>query len=180
MRDDDYIFDEFIEPARLDPGDIAPELLELEKIPRRAWEPTLAPLHRQLRFYAAQRIPDERLRELAYELVTELDIAETQRRRAGDETRYRARRTAAPLPVPDAAHAATRPTVQVNFRLRRDDHERLASAAAAVGLKPTALARALVLNGVAKVLEQRGEAAGGAGAGGAGAGGAGAGGAGAT
>jgi hypothetical protein len=48
----------------------------------------------------------------------------------------------------------TQPTTQVNIRLRRDDHARLAAAAAAVGLRPTTLARALILNGAARILEE--------------------------
>jgi uncharacterized protein (DUF1778 family) len=48
--------------------------------------------------------------------------------------------------------------VQVNIRLRRDDYARLQQAAAAVGLRPTTLARAFVLNGATKVLQERGEA----------------------
>ena len=47
--------------------------------------------------------------------------------------------------------------LQVNIRLRRDDHERLGQAAAAVGLKPTALARSLVLNGAAMILREHGK-----------------------
>jgi hypothetical protein len=46
-------------------------------------------------------------------------------------------------------------TQQVNIRLRRDDHARLIDAAGFVGLRPTTLARALVLNGVAQILRER-------------------------
>ena len=155
MRDDDYLDDDDFGFDVLEPGEITPELLELDKIPRRFWEQTLTPLDLGLRFFVAQRIPDERLRDLAIQLVGALDLAEQERRRASDEAHHRARRTSAPLPAPRADHAAVRPTVQVNLRLRRDDYARLKDAATAVGLKPTSLARALVLNGVAKVLEER-------------------------
>ena len=46
-----------------------------------------------------------------------------------------------------------RSTAQINVRLRNDDHARLAQAAAAIGLKPTTLARALILNGAATILQ---------------------------
>lgn len=39
------------------------------------------------------------------------------------------------------------------MRVRADDHERLKQAAEAVGCKPTTLARSLVLNGVAMILQ---------------------------
>ena len=42
--------------------------------------------------------------------------------------------------------------MQVNIRLRTDDYARLMEAANAVGLRPTTLARALVLNGAAQIL----------------------------
>jgi hypothetical protein len=145
--------DGYFDPLDLqEPGDIPAEMIELEKIPRRLWEQTLAPMHRQQRVYVAHRIPDRRLRELASNLTFELDMEECERRRAGEEARYEARRTGVPLPTPASDHGASRPTVQVNVRLRRDDHARLTQAAAAVGLKPTTLARALVLNGAAQVL----------------------------
>ena len=44
----------------------------------------------------------------------------------------------------------------MNFRLRGDDYARLKEAADAVGMKATTLARALVLNGARKMLEERG------------------------
>ena len=110
----------------------------------------------QERFYVAQRVADDELRELAHKLVGELNLADRRSWHARDAARAKARRTAAALPVPATAHPATRPTVQLNMRLRRDDFERVREAATAVGMKPTTLARALVLNGVAKVLQERG------------------------
>ena len=110
----------------------------------------------QLRFYAAQRIPDEELRGLARQVVADLDIAESLARQSRDASRGRARRTAGQLPAPDAAHATARSTVQLNMRLRGDDYARLQNAATAAGMKPTTLARALVLNGVGKILRERG------------------------
>jgi hypothetical protein len=140
---------------RLD-DDISPEVIELEKVPRRLWEQTLAPWHPQLRFFATHRIADDGLRELAETLVIEMNDADRRRRHARDEAAHRGRRTAAPLPSPGRAHSANQPSVQVNFRLRRDDYARLKEAADAVGMKPTTLARALVLNGAAKILQERG------------------------
>ena len=144
MLKDDY---------RFGAGDIPPDWIELDKVPRRAWEQTLAPLHPQQRFFVANRIEDEELRELAHEMVQELEDRELSELQARDAAHHRARRTAAPLPSPDAALPAS---VQVNLRLRRDDYDRLTEAATAVGLRPTTLARALVLNGTAKVLQERG------------------------
>jgi hypothetical protein len=138
------------------PGRISVDDLDLEKIPRHLWARALAPFHRSHRGYAAHRVADARLRHLAFKLVYELDMAEVRGRRERDVTRHRVRRTGAPLPGPDAVHAAAQPTAQVNIRLRRDDYERLHEAAAFSGLRPTTLARALVLNGVAKVLQERG------------------------
>jgi hypothetical protein len=149
--DDDDLYPGVARPR----GEIAPEALELDKIPRALWEQALAPVPRQERFYVAQRVADDELRELAHKLVGALDVAERRSWHARETARARARRTAAALPVADAAHAATRPTVQLNMRLRRDDYERVREAATAVGMKPTTLARALVLNGVAKVLQER-------------------------
>jgi hypothetical protein len=158
MPDDDYLDDDlysyFADPGRED-GEIPPEKLALEQIPRRLWEQTLAPVPRQQRFYVAQRVSDERLRVLAHEVVENLETADREARQARIATRRSFARTAAPLPAPDAAHVATGPTVQVNVRLRRDDHARLKDAATAAGMKPTTLARALVLNGVAKILRER-------------------------
>ena len=140
-------------PDRI-PGDISPSLIELDQIPRRLWEQTLAPLHRQQRYWVAQRVADEQLREIAVELAFELDMAECERQDARAVARSKARRAGVPLATPGGDHAAHRPTAQVNIRLRRDDHAQLAQAAAAVGLKPTTLARALVLNGVALTLRE--------------------------
>lgn len=162
MPDDDHLDDlhDRLQPDLADPssslGEIAPSMLELDKIPRRLWEQALKPLSIGLRFHLARTIPDVQLRQFAMKFVTDLDLAEMRSRRARDVSRHRARRTAAPLPSPDADHAVTRRTTQLNMRLRSDDYERLQEAALAVGMKPTTLARALVLNGVAKVLREGG------------------------
>ncbi|HEV7805183.1 MAG TPA: hypothetical protein VGO80_05155 [Solirubrobacteraceae bacterium] len=131
---------------------VAVEDIELEKIPRRLWEQTLAPLHRQHRVWIASQVRDPQLKEIASILAFELDMAESARRQERHAARGRAARTGAPLPSPGPRHAVGRTTVQVNIRLRADDHSRLVDAAQAVGLRPTTLARALVLNGVAQVL----------------------------
>lgn len=139
-------------------GEIAHELLELDKIPRRLWEQALTPVHAQVRCYVARQVQDEQLGELAWALVEELNHADRVARHSRDVARGMARRTGAPLPVPKAEHAAAQPTAQLNMRLRRDDYARLREAATAVGMKPTTLARALVLNGVNKVLADMGAA----------------------
>ena len=156
MLEDDPLIDSDSLRDPDDLGDIPVTSIELEKIPRRLWEQTLAPLHRQQRVWVALQVSDERLREAASVLAFELDMAECGRRKARDEARFAARRAGAPLPTPHDEHAVTRSTVQVNLRLRRDDHARLTDAAAAVGLKPTTLARALVLNGATKILQDHG------------------------
>ena len=157
MPEHEHLDDVFAGPDGARPDDdISPELIELEKVPRHLWEQTLAPWHPQLRFFATHRIPDDDLREQAQTLVMEMNDADRRRRHAGEHAADRARRTAAPLPSPDPAHPTAERTVQVNFRLRRDDYALLKDAADAVGMKATTLARALVLNGARKMLEERG------------------------
>ena len=137
--------------------DLGYSSIELEKIPRRFWQQTLAPLGRQQRTWLAGRIADEELRDVAMQLAFELDMAECDAADARARARHAALRTGHPLPSPAPVHAAARASVQVNLRLRRDDHERLSQAAVAVGLKPTTLARALVLNGAAMILREHGK-----------------------
>ena len=84
--------------------------------------------------------------------MAEADAADA-RGRATDA----ALRTGYPLPSPGPGRAAARSTVQVDIRLRRDDHERLSHTAGAVGLKPTTLARSLVLDGAAMILREHGK-----------------------
>jgi len=156
---DDLIGDDFAcDPGPYDgPCDqIDPADIELEKIPRRLWEQVLAPLHRSIRGYIARQVRDERMQEAAWELVSALDIADVQRREGRISARAKAKRTGAPLPSPDADHPVTHRPVQINIRLRADDHARLTRAAQSVGLPPTTLARALVLNGAAQVLRDSG------------------------
>jgi hypothetical protein len=137
------------------PDEVGCAQLQLDKIPRRLWEQALAPYRPQHRFFAALQVPDEALREQATDLAAAMNHADAvradERLRAGS----RARSTAAPLPIPERGHPVSRSTLQINMRLRRDDHARLAEAAAFVGLRPTTLARALMLNGVAKILRER-------------------------
>jgi hypothetical protein len=132
----------------------AAETIELERIPRRLWEQTLAPLRRQQRVWIAHQIRDKRLRELATDLVFEFDMDECVRRRVREEACFAARRTGTSPPPPDSDPAAIRSTVRIDVRLRQDDHVRLTQAATAVGLKPTTLARTLVLNGAARILRE--------------------------
>lgn len=137
-------------------NDIAAPLIELEKIPPRLWKQTLAPYRHQQRMWAALRVPDTQMRDAAMALVGEFDLAACAAADARARTRNVARRTGHPLPSPGPQHPAARSSVQVNIRLRRDDHERLVHAATAVGLKPTTLARSLVLNGAAMILRDHG------------------------
>lgn len=136
--------------------DLGSSLIELEKIPRRLWRQTLVPFRQQQRTWIALRVPDEALRDVAMQLADEMADAEFDARAARDRAGHAALRTGHPLPSPGPAHAAAMPSIQVNIRLRRDDHERLAHAATAVGLKPTTLARSLVLNGAAMILREHG------------------------
>jgi hypothetical protein len=135
--------------------DISPLSIELDKIPLRLWEQTLAPLPYHDSHWIAQQIPDERRREIASKLAFDLYLADGARRQARDQARGRALRTGFPLPSPAPRHAVADPRVQLNIRLRTDDHARLKDAARAVGLAPTTLARALVLNGAAQLLHER-------------------------
>jgi hypothetical protein len=139
--------------ARTDPVTTS---IELEKIPQHLWEQTLVPLRPIQRLWVADEVVDDELRKLAQDQAFALN------RMAGDEANDRARarhaalRTGHPLPSPAATHASARSSVQVNLRLRGDDHQRLVQAAEAVGLKPTTLARSLVLNGAAMILRDHG------------------------
>ena len=157
---DDLAVEDLLDPTRVlsELEELPPSMIELDKVPRRLWEQTLAPLHRPQRCWIAEQVSDKRLQRIAMSLAFKLDMDECKRRDARDEARHEARRSGFPLPAPGPGHAAARPTVQVNIRLRADDHARLGQAAAAVGLKPTTLARALVLNGAARMLEEHGTA----------------------
>ena len=154
--DDDVATQDLLDPTRVlgELPEIPPSLIELDKIPRRLWDQTLAPLHRQQRYWIARQVGDKRLQKIAMSLAYKLDMDECNRAEARSDARHHARRAGFPLPTPQHDHRATRPSVQVNVRLRADDHARLAQAAAAVGLKPTTLARALVLNGAARMLQE--------------------------
>lgn len=156
VEEEEPVEEEEEEEARVRLKGMSDVYIELEKIPPRLWEQTLAAVRRQKRYGVVQRIPDRSLRALAMTLIHELDMAES----AEADTRARARnaalRTGYALPDGGPGHASARSAVQVNLRLRRDDHERLAQAAAAVGLKPTTLARSLVLNGAAMILREQG------------------------
>jgi hypothetical protein len=137
-------------------ADPASSSITLERIPPRLWKQTLAPFRRQQRMWIARQVRDQALKELAIELASELDMAEGDAADARARATHVALRTGHPLPSPGPVHAAAGASVQVNIRLRRDDHERLAHAASAVGLKPTTLARSLVLNGAAMILREHG------------------------
>src|SRR5436305_1972734 len=87
-------------------GEIAYSQLELGKIPRRLWEQALAPYRRQQRYFVATQVPDEGLREQALDLAFRMDLAEVRATNERLKAGSRARRTAAPLPAPQRAHAA--------------------------------------------------------------------------
>lgn len=80
--------------------EISHDSIDLEKVPRRLWEQTLAPLHRQQRYSVAHRVADEELREVAFELAFQLDMGECERANAKNIARHQARRTGHPLPTP--------------------------------------------------------------------------------
>lgn len=86
--------------------DLPPSMIELERIPRRAWAQVLAPLSWRQRLHVAQRVRDERLRRLASELAQELDRAETRRVLADAEARLHERLTTAVSDALDAAEYA--------------------------------------------------------------------------
>lgn len=144
------------DPTRLlsELPEISHNAIDLEKVPHRLWEQTLAPLHPQQRGTVVRAVCDPRLQEIAWAVANKLDQDAANRQTESDRARHKARRAAYPLPTPTTAHAAVSPTVQVNIRLRADDHQRLAQAADAVGLKPTTLARALVLNGAGRIIQE--------------------------
>ena len=106
--------------------------------------------------WIAFQVKDRTLGKVAVQLADELAVAEDEAVIARQRAGHRALRTGYPLPSPGPAHATATLSRQVNIRLRRDDHERLAQAAIAVGLKPTTLARALLLNGSTMILRDHG------------------------
>ena len=55
------------------------------------------------------------------------------------------------VPQVEGPRGAGRRTRQVNFALGRDEHAQLAAAARSVGLRPTQLARQLVMSGVRRM-----------------------------
>ncbi|CAN5132546.1 hypothetical protein BH20ACT16_BH20ACT16_06610 [soil metagenome] len=128
--------------------------IELEKIPHALWEQTLAVVPTHQRGTVANHVGDRHLRQIAWALISKLAAEVAERRNEQDRAHHRARRTGYPLPMPTPSHAVARQTVQVNIRLRGDDHQRLTDAADVVGLKPTTLARALVLNGAGRILQE--------------------------
>ena len=144
------LLDEFSD----DDHDAGPNQIELDKIPRRLWKQTLQGLPRSMRFFVTHSIRDERRQAYARELIAEVEEEEFRRVRDREAARARALRRGVPFPAPDAEHAVARTTVQINVRLRNDDHARLTQAAQAIGLKPTTLARALILNGAAEILRR--------------------------
>jgi hypothetical protein len=155
LVDDDWGFDPLDDPDA--PREhVSADNMDLERIPRRLWEEALAPLHRQHRAFIAMGVGDKALQAEAVNLAFELDMRESERRNERSDARARAKRTGYPLPTPEVGNSPNRPSVQVNLRLRADDHDRLTRAAQAVGLRPTTLARALVLNGATEVLREQG------------------------
>lgn len=130
------------------------ETIELERFPRKLWKQMFAPYPRSLRGVAVRQLSTPHLQEIGWEEAFELDMEESTRALAREKEQAAARRRGAPLPLPGADHGVARPTVQINMRLRADDHARLRRAAETVALRPTTLARALVLNGVTMILRE--------------------------
>ena len=152
--DDDFELFPEVEPYDDDPGELSPEdqrdptrvlaelpqlsagTIELEKIPPRLWEQTLLEFHPQQRVYIVRQVEDKRMSQAAWALIDKLRSDEYDRRDAADLAHHAARRTGVPLPTPGADHAVVRATVQLNVRLRADDHARVRQAAAVVDMKP--------------------------------------------
>lgn len=115
---------------------------DLTRIPPERWAAALRPLRPSARIMAASNLAQGGPLRLAA-----LDLARTL-----------------PGPAPAAPVVAQRPEVptrpaasrQVNLRLPAHQHEDLARAAALVGMRPTALARALVISGVNRTLAEHG------------------------
>src|SRR3954453_17464861 len=122
---------------------------KLAQIHPRQWARVLAPLSRTVRqdtaYGSGMTAPEAMAAEA---LVATLPPPAQELARAAAE-----RPT-----VPPAPPARPPTSVQVNVRLGAADHEALATAAAIVGIRPTTLARWLIVSGSRRVLRDHAEA----------------------
>jgi len=122
----------------------------LDELPSERWREVLGPLSGRTRTWAMRRVANIDRRIAAMELAAELEKHDQQR---ADALRRAAARSS-PLPAPRTDREGLR---QVNLKLRPDQVEDLRRLAATLSLKPTQLARMLVVNGVRRMLyEERG------------------------
>lgn len=114
------------------------DLPDLNEIPRTEWREALAPLTDRQRRRAVLRVRDAEAQGEGMVLATELWLEEPPRR------------TDVPVPeLPRAAAVTARDeTRAVSFRLSHDEYARLSSLAKELSLRPTTLARLLVVRGV--------------------------------
>jgi hypothetical protein len=125
---------------------------DLSKIPREHWRAVLRMTHRSVRERAARtamRI-DLPAAGHATALMIEVDCEETA-------ARERAQSAAAwprELPRPRAERQRKRRSRQLNIRLSVDEHAALQRATDLLGLRPTEVARMLVVRGVHQVLRE--------------------------
>lgn len=115
------------------------EYPDLKTLPVYEWADALRPLNYRTRQRAVSTLPwDSELAKTAQELVAQLLMDELSE----------------PIPEPPplapepAAPASPRPGRQVNLRLSQADYAALSKAAIEFGLRPTQLARQLVVRGV--------------------------------
>ncbi len=118
---------------------------DLDELPSERWREVLGPLSGRTRTWAMRRVANVDRRIAAMELAVELEEHDKQR---ADALRRAAARSS-PLPAPRADREGLR---QVNLKLRPDQVEDLRRLASTLALKPTQLARMLVVNGVRRML----------------------------
>jgi hypothetical protein len=117
---------------------------DLGRIARADWQAALEPLTEEGRTQACKTAPDALE---ARSVVIEMELDEFDR---GQEMARTVAQSAS-IPAPEAStHARER--FQVNVRLNRRDHGRLAEAAAVMGATPTQLARIFIVNGTRRAL----------------------------
>jgi hypothetical protein len=134
--------------ARWVDGQAVPNLAE---VPVRLWMAAIRPLQERARWAAATTVPDE-VRYVFSGLARDLPSP-----RAAQADRVRgAIDEPVGIPAPAAPAPAPPPRVkQVNFRLTRAEHARLDEAAGALGLTLPALAKAFVISGVNRALQEQ-------------------------
>jgi hypothetical protein len=128
------------------PSHLREPVPDLNRLPERRWREVLTRVSPGTRRAAMAAVAGDRV-ERARELVGWLDIEAPHARWSP--------------PVPPRAPVARArsgprkndsPWRQLNVRLREDDHRVLVRAAAVLGLRPTALARMLVIQGATRML----------------------------